>query len=116
MAAGGLMVGFGKTMEMLYAGMNEDFCTFRPQYLIYCTQFAYAFAHGYQYVSMGGVEGTLKDGLSVYKANFNPTVKELIGEFDLPVHPMLYRMSMWLLKKTRFMMFMMFCLNLLANA
>ena len=29
---------------------------------------------------------------------------------------MLYRMSMWLLKKTRFMMFMMFCLNLLANA
>ena len=25
------------------------------------------------------MEGTLKDGLSVYKANFNPTVKELIG-------------------------------------
>ena len=98
-AAGGLMVGFGKTMEMLYAGMNEDFRTFRPQYLIYCTQFAYAFERGYQYVSMGGVESTLKDGLSVYKANFNPTVKELIGEFDLPVHPMLYRMSMWLLKK-----------------
>lgn len=98
-AAGGLMVGFGKTTEMLYAVMNEDFCTFRPQHLIYCTQFAYAFAHGYQYVSMGGVEGTLKDGLSVYKANFNPTVKELIGEFDLSVHPMLYRMSMWLLKK-----------------
>ena len=115
-AAGGLMVGFGKTTEMLYAGMNEDFRTFRPQHLIYCTQFAYAFERGYQYVSMGGVEGTLKDGLSVYKANFNPTVKELIGEFDLPVHPMLYRMSMWLLKKTRFMMFMMFCLNLLANA
>ena len=48
---------------------------------------------------MGGAEGTLKSGLSVYKANFNPTAKELIGDFDLPDHPMLYHMSMWLLKK-----------------
>ena len=98
-AAGGLMVGFGTTMEMLYAGMNEDFHTFRPQYLIYCTQFAFAFQHGYQYVSMGGVEGTLDDGLSIYKANFNPIVQELVGEFDLPIRPLIHRIGMWLLKK-----------------
>ncbi|MEF2609819.1 MAG: peptidoglycan bridge formation glycyltransferase FemA/FemB family protein [Faecalicoccus sp.] len=91
--AGGLMLGFGKTVEMLYAGMNEDFRTFRPQYLTYMTQFTYAFEHGYEYVTMGGVEGTLKDGLSVYKSNFNPMVNEFIGEFDLPVNKMLFKLS-----------------------
>ncbi|HIW18849.1 MAG TPA: aminoacyltransferase [Candidatus Faecalicoccus intestinipullorum] len=89
--AGGLMIGYGKTVEMLYAGMNEDFRTFRPQYLTYMTQFTYAFEHGYDYVTMGGVEGTLKDGLSVYKSNFNPVVNEFIGEFDLPVNKLLFK-------------------------
>lgn len=91
--AGGLMVGFGKTCEMLYAGMNNDFRNFRPQYLTYMTQFSYAFSHGYDYVTMGGVEGTLDDGLSVYKANFNPIVNEFIGEFDLPVNKLLFQVS-----------------------
>jgi serine/alanine adding enzyme len=85
------MIGYGKTVEMLYAGMNEDFRTFRPQYLTYMTQFTYAFEHGYDYVTMGGVEGTLKDGLSVYKSNFNPVVNEFIGEFDLPVNKLLFK-------------------------
>ena len=89
--AGGLMIGYGKTVEMLYAGMNEDFRTFRPQYLTYMTQFSYAFEHGYDYVTMGGVEGTLNDGLSVYKSNFNPVVNEFIGEFDLPVNKLLFK-------------------------
>ena len=57
------------------------------------TQFTYAFEHGYEYVTMGGVEGTLKDGLSVYKSNFNPMVNEFIGEFDLPVNKMLFKLS-----------------------
>lgn len=91
--AGGLMIGFGKEMEMLYAGMNDDFRTFRPQYLTYMTQFAYAFDQGYEYVTMGGVEGTLEDGLSKYKLAFNPYVNEFIGEFDLPVNSLLYKAS-----------------------
>lgn len=91
--AGGLMIGYGDTAEMLYAGMNEDFRTFRPQYLTYMEQFTYAFTHGYSYVTMGGIEGTLEDGLAKYKANFNPTVNEFIGEFDLPVNRFLYHLS-----------------------
>ena len=91
--AGGLMIGYGDDVEMLYAGMNEDFRSFRPQYLTYMEQFTYAFAHGYSYVSMGGIEGTLEDGLAKYKANFNPCVTEFIGEFDLPVNRFLYHLS-----------------------
>lgn len=89
--AGGLMIGYGNTVEMLYAGMNEDFRTFRPQYLTYMTQFSFAFDKGYDYVTMGGVEGTLKDGLSIYKSNFNPIITEYIGEFDLPVNRLLFK-------------------------
>lgn len=91
--AGGLMIGYGDTVEMLYAGMNEDFRTFRPQYLTYMTQFSYAFEQGYRYVTMGGIEGTLEDGLAKYKSNFNPIVNEFIGEFDLPVNRFLYALS-----------------------
>lgn len=91
--AGGLMIGFGDTVEMLYAGMNEDFKTFRPQYLTYMTQFTYAFEQGYAYVTMGGVEGTLEDGLSAYKRSFNPLINEMIGEFDYPVNMLFYKAS-----------------------
>lgn len=29
----------------------------------------------------------------MFKGNFNPTINELIGEFDLPVNKMLYNLS-----------------------
>lgn len=89
----GLMIGYGNYVEMLYAGMDENFKAFRPQYLIYLKQFELAFQQGYQFVTMGGVEGTLDDGLSVFKSNFDPTVVEYVGEFDVPVKSMLYKMA-----------------------
>ena len=27
------------------------------------------------------------------KPNFNPTINELIGEFDIPVYPIMYRLT-----------------------
>ena len=42
---------------------------------------------------MGGVEGTLDDGLTKFKDNFAPTINEFIGEFDLPVNTLLYKPS-----------------------
>ena len=41
---------------------------------------------------MGGVEGSLDDGLTKFKDNFNPTINEMIGEFDIPVYPFMYRL------------------------
>ena len=35
----------------------------------------------------------LDDGLTKFKANFNPTIDETIGEFDLPVNKSLYKAS-----------------------
>ncbi len=91
--AGILSIKCGDTMEMLYAGMNDHFKKFMPQYYLYTEHMKYAFTHGCQYANMGGVEGDLADGLTKFKANFDPYINEFIGEFDLPVNGLLYRMS-----------------------
>lgn len=91
--AGILSIKFGDTMEMLYAGMNDKFKKFMPQYYLYTENMKYAFAHGCNYANMGGVEGDLQDGLTKFKANFNPYINEFIGEFDLPVNNLLYNAS-----------------------
>lgn len=91
--AGILSIKCGNTMEMLYAGMDDTFKKFMPQYLLYTENMKYGFEHGCEFANMGGVEGDLQDGLSRFKANFNPTINEFIGEFDLPVNKLLYSLS-----------------------
>lgn len=91
--AGILSIKFGNTMEMLYAGMNDEFKKFYPQYLLYPKAFEDAFEAGAEWANMGGVEGHLDDGLSKFKSNFNPDIQELIGEFNIPVNGLLYKLS-----------------------
>ena len=91
--AGILSVKFGNTMEMLYAGMDEHFKKFMPQYYLYIENMKYGFDHGCDYANMGGIEGDLNDGLTQLKSNFNPMINEYIGEFDLPVNGLLYHLS-----------------------
>lgn len=91
--AGILSIAYGDTLEMLYAGMNDRFKKFMPQYYLYVKTFEYAFDHGLKFANMGGVEGDLKDGLSKFKSNFNPMINEFIGEFDLPINKPLYKLA-----------------------
>ena len=84
--SGALSISFGKTMQMLYAGMNTDFRKFFPQYALEFKIFEDAYREGLEWGNMGGVEGTLDDGLSDFKSNFKPLVREYIGEFTLPVN------------------------------
>ena len=91
--AGILSVSFGNVMEMLYAGMNDEFKKFYPQYSLYPKVFEDAYADDIIWANMGGVEGTLDDGLTKFKSNFNPTIEEFIGEFNIPVNPFLYKLS-----------------------
>ncbi|MDV5977776.1 aminoacyltransferase [Streptococcus canis] len=86
--AGILSIAYGNVMEMLYAGMNDDFKKFYPQYLLYPKVFQDAYQDGIVWANMGGVEGSLDDGLTKFKANFSPTIEEFIGEFNLPVSPL----------------------------
>ena len=91
--AGILSIKFGNTMEMLYAGMNEDFKKFYPQYKLYPRVFEDAYNDNIIWANMGGVEGSLDDGLTKFKSNFAPHIEEFIGEFNIPVNKVLYRLS-----------------------
>ena len=91
--AGILSIQYENTCEMLYAGMDERFKKFMPQYKEYVENFKWAFDRGCLWSNMGGVEGSLDDGLTKFKDNFNPTINELIGEFDIPVYPFMYRLT-----------------------
>lgn len=91
--AGILSIQFGSTCEMLYAGMDERFKKFMPQYKEYVENFKWAFDRRCTWSNMGGVEGTLDDGLTKFKDNFNPMINEFIGEFDIPVNKMLFKLS-----------------------
>lgn len=88
--AGVLSIKYGHTCEMLYAGMDQRFKKFMPQYKIYVENMKWAFTNGCNTCNMGGVEGTLDDGLTKFKDNFNPLINEYIGEFDIPVNKLLY--------------------------
>ncbi len=66
-------------------------CT--PQYKEYVENFKWAFEKGCSWSNVGGVEGTLDDGLTKFKDNFNPTINEFIGEFDIPIYPFMYRLT-----------------------
>ncbi len=85
--AGIISISYGNVMEMLYAGMNDDFKKFYPQYLLYPKVFSDAYDNGIVWSNMGGVEGSLDDGLTQFKSNFNPVIEEFIGEFNIPVSP-----------------------------
>lgn len=99
--AGVLSVKYGKCAEMLYAGMDERFRRFMPQYKTYLENFQWAFDKGCTEFSMGGVEGSLDDGLTHFKDNFAPEIHEFIGEFDLPVSRLLYKPSKIAYEKKR---------------
>ena len=88
--AGVLSIRYGHTCEMLYAGMDQRFKKFMPQYYLYQENMKWAFENGCESCNMGGVEGSLQDGLTKFKDNFNPLINEFIGEFDIPVIKVLY--------------------------
>lgn len=96
--AGALGVLYGPTCEMLYMGMDSKYRRYMAPYLSHITPMLYSFEHGCTLCNMGGVEGTLDDGLTKFKANFNPDIIEYVGEFDLPINRFLYHGAQYALK------------------
>lgn len=76
-------------MEMLYAGTHSEYLTYRAPYLTHWKLFEKAQKMGIRRCNLGGVEGTLDDGLSVFKGNFPVQIEEMIGEFEIAVMPVL---------------------------
>lgn len=92
---GTLSVCFGNTCEILYAGMDDTFKRYMGPYLTWSKTMEHSFEKGCEYANMGGVENSLKGGLSDFKCVFAPVIMEYAGEFDLPVNKLLYALSQW---------------------
>ena len=83
-----LTLEFGQTSVNLYAGMNADFRRYKAPILTWYETARYSFERGILWQNLGGVENALDGGLYRFKANFNPTIEEYLGEFTMPTHPL----------------------------
>ena len=85
-----LTVTCGHTAELLYAGFDETYKHFQPAYLTWQIAVQHCFNNGALAVNLGGITGYDDDPLLCFKKNFNPTIEEYIGEFNLPIKPLRY--------------------------
>lgn len=83
-----LSLEFGTTSVNLYAGMDDDFKRYNAPILTWYETARYAFERGMLWQNLGGVENALDGGLYRFKAKFNPTIEEYLGEFTMPTHPL----------------------------
>ena len=101
--AGKLGIYNDRRMEFVYMGNNADYLRIRASYLLYKKYLDICVEKGIRYVSMGGIEGTLDDGLTKFKSNWLMDVEEYIGEFNIVLDPLVYHafdtVYPWVLKK-----------------
>ena len=90
---GTLTIIYGKTAEILYAGMNDQFKRLMGPYLTWYETMQRCFDQGCKQSNMGGIEGNLSGGLVDFKEIYHPHINEFIGEFDLPVNKPLFKLS-----------------------
>lgn len=92
--SGGLSVAFAGTLEQIYAGFDDGYKNFYPQFLLYVSFIDCAKQKGCSRVNLGGVENNLDGGLIKFKDNFNPIIEEYVGEFDIVVSPLYHLMQL----------------------
>ncbi|WP_438466996.1 aminoacyltransferase [Streptococcus pluranimalium] len=91
--AGTLSINYGQTSENIYAGMDEEYKQYNAPLITWFETARHAFEKGAKWQNMGGIENKLDGGLYQFKSKFNPMIEEFIGEFNIPVNPLLYRLS-----------------------
>ncbi len=77
-------------MELFYMGNNPDYLRMYSSYLLYKLCLDKCVELGITRCSFGGIEGTLDDGLTLFKSNWLMNVEEYIGEFNIVLNKPLY--------------------------
>lgn len=78
-------------MELFYMGNNPDYLRMYSSYLLYALCLDRCVQLGITQCSFGGIEGTLDDGLTLFKSNWIMNVEEYIGEFNNILKPLMYK-------------------------
>ncbi|MBR2670513.1 MAG: peptidoglycan bridge formation glycyltransferase FemA/FemB family protein [Solobacterium sp.] len=88
---GGIMACYNdRLMELFYMGNHPDYLRMYSSYLLYKTCLDLCVEKGIRYCSFGGIEGTLDDGLTLFKSNWLMDVEEYIGEFNMVIDRPVY--------------------------
>ena len=77
-------------MELFYMGNHPDYLRMYSSYLLYARCLDRCVDLGIRHCSFGGIEGTLDDGLTLFKSNWLMQVEEYIGEFNIVLNPFMY--------------------------
>ena len=79
-------------MELFYMGNHPDYLRMYSSYLLYAKCLDICVEKGIKHCSFGGIEGTLDDGLTLFKSNWIMNVEEYIGEFNIVIDPVIYKL------------------------
>lgn len=87
----GILCVYGTSMvQMFYAGNDVRFSRYRVVYYLIYNASRLAREDNYLTFNLGGVSGTLDDGLFDFKSKFHPELYEYMGDFDIVVNKMVY--------------------------
>ena len=78
-------------MELFYMGNHPDYLRMYSSYLLYAKCLDRCVDLGITHCSFGGIEGTLDDGLTLFKSNWLMNVEEYIGEFNIVLNRPVYK-------------------------
>ena len=89
----GKMVCFNeKRMEFFYMGNNTKYMRIRANYLLYSKCLQRCADLNIPVCSFGGVDGTLDDGIAMFKSAWPVEIEEYIGEFNIVLDPAAYQL------------------------
>lgn len=95
-----MFMTYGDEVIYLFSGSDEQYMKeYNAQYAIQWHMIKYAADHGYQKYNFYGIQGlpdpAAKDyGIYEFKKGFGGRVVELLGSFELPLHPLYYLHSL----------------------
>lgn len=94
--SGAMFLLYGDEVLYLTGGSYEDTMHFSAQYRLQWEMIAYAQSHGYTTYNFYGISGIFdeeeQDGVLNFKQGFDGEVRELIGVFEYPLAPTIYRL------------------------
>ena len=96
-----LLVKSKDTCEILYSGYNDDFKHLKSTYPMRYKAIEYAKESKCTYFNFGGVEGSLDDGLTIFKSSFRPRVYVYAGEFESYPFGYISRLAAYIYKKMK---------------
>lgn len=92
--AGAMAIRFDNRVNIIISGYNKKYKSFSPNYLLHDAIINY-YKKDYKYIELNGITGNSDKkykGLNEFKLGFNPDAFEFIGEYDLIINPIFYRL------------------------